>query len=435
MRTVPERIVAKREGHALGTDEIRDLVCGHTDGTIPDYQMSALAMAVYFQGMNERETTDLTVAMRDSGEVLSWNNLSTTPVDKHSTGGVGDKISICLAPMVAACGVPVPMISGRGLGHTGGTLDKLEAIPGMTTRMDSRTFRDQVSTLGCALAGQSNTMAPADKKLYALRDVTGTVESVPLITASILSKKLAEGIGGLVLDVKVGRGAFMKSEHDARTLANALLRVSAGAGTRARALLTNMDTPLGHTIGNAIETREALQVLHGRGPRDVTELTLELGAHMLLLAGIHDTVQGARAALHDVVENGAALDVMARIVQAQGGDPAVVHNPQSLDPAGGEVLTAPRTGHVVDIHPRELGLVAITLGAGRERITDSIDPAAGLVLHKKLGDPVGRGEPLVTVHTRRPEVNTERILGAIHITDAPPPQSAPPLIIERMEAN
>ena len=271
---VPELIVRKREGEKLGEQEIQDLVAGFMDGSVTDYQMSALAMAVYFRGMDFDETVAMTLAMRDSGKVVNLDQIDAPKVDKHSTGGVGDKVSICLAPIVAACGVAVPMMSGRGLGHTGGTLDKLEAIPGFRVDLSVREFRAQLQKIGCALIGQTGDLAPADKRLYALRDVTGTIESIPLITSSILSKKLAEGIDALVLDVKVGRGSFMKTESDARELARSLVRVGTLAGKRVSALLTDMNTPIGYTIGNALETTEALEILHGRGPDDLQ------GAHV-----------------------------------------------------------------------------------------------------------------------------------------------------------
>ncbi|MCX7808905.1 MAG: thymidine phosphorylase, partial [Deltaproteobacteria bacterium] len=292
--SVPELIIKKRNGQALTESEIRFLIDGFVKGEVADYQMSALAMAIYFRGMSLEETVALTLAMRDSGRVIDGRLFRGRRIDKHSTGGVGDKVSICLAPLVAACGVSVPMVSGRGLGHTGGTLDKLESIPGFKVTLPIEQFIQQVRDIGCALIGQSDEIAPADKRLYALRDVTGTVDSIPLITASILSKKLAEGIDGLVLDVKVGRGAFMKTEEEARALAESIVRVGTLAGKEVTAVLSNMDAPLGNAIGNVVEAKEAIELLHGKGPEDLRELTLVLGAEMLLLARIAKNERDAR---------------------------------------------------------------------------------------------------------------------------------------------
>ena len=318
--SVPELIARKRDGGTLEAGEIQSLIDGYVDGTVTDYQMAALAMAVFFQGMRPEETVALTEAMRDSGEVVRFPDLPHPKVDKHSTGGVGDKVSLCLAPLVAACGVPVPMVSGRGLGHTGGTLDKLEAIPGFRVDLPTTRFVAQTTELGCCLIGQTAEIAPADKRLYALRDVTATVESIPLITASILSKKLAEGIDGLVLDVKVGRGAFMKSEDDARALARSIVRVGKLAGKRVTAVLTAMEAPLGRTVGNAIETAEAFEVLTGGGPEDLVEVTLVLAAEMLRLGGVDKSTAKARKRLEAAIRDGSAADKMEAIVSAQGGD-------------------------------------------------------------------------------------------------------------------
>jgi len=422
---VPELIVRKREGERLGEQEIRDLVAGFMDGSVADYQMSALAMAVYFQGMDFDETVAMTLAMRDSGKVVSLEQVDAPKVDKHSTGGVGDKVSICLAPIVAACGVAVPMMSGRGLGHTGGTLDKLEAIPGFRVDLSVREFRAQLRRIGCALIGQTGDLAPADKRLYALRDVTGTVESIPLITSSILSKKLAEGIDALVLDVKVGRGAFMKTEADARELARCLVRVGTLAGKRVSALLTDMNTPIGYTIGNALETTEALEILHGEGPDDLRELTYELAAEMLRAAGVVKTKSQARRRIEQEVADGAALEKMREIVEAQGGDPRVVDAPDQLAVARHRTtITAATDGYVTDLEPLELGYASMGLGAGRSRAEDAVDPGAGIRLHVQLGDRVRKGDGLATLYTSeraRLRVATDRVTSAFRIGKRRPP--------------
>jgi pyrimidine-nucleoside phosphorylase len=422
---VPELIVRKRAGEKLDEQEIRDLIAGFMDGSVADYQMSALAMAVYFRGMDFDETVAMTLAMRDSGKVVSLKQVAAPKVDKHSTGGVGDKVSICLAPIVAACGVAVPMMSGRGLGHTGGTLDKLEAIPGFRVDLSVKEFRAQIRKVGCALIGQTGDLAPADKRLYALRDVTGTVESIPLITSSILSKKLAEGIDALVLDVKVGRGAFMKTESEARELARCLVRVGALAGKRVSALLTDMNSPIGYTIGNALETTEALEVLHGRGPDDLRELTYQLAAEMLRAAGAAKTKSQALRRIGREVADGAALDKMREIVAAQGGDPRVVAEPDRLAVARHRAtVTAPAAGYLTDLDPLELGYASMGLGAGRGRAEDAVDPGAGIRLHAKLGDPVRKGDEIATLYTSeraRLRVGTDRVSAAVQIGKRPPP--------------
>jgi pyrimidine-nucleoside phosphorylase len=422
---VSELIVRKREGERLGEQEIRDLVAGFMDGSVADYQMSALAMAVYFQGMDFDETVAMTLAMRDSGKVVSLEQIDVPKVDKHSTGGVGDKVSICLAPIVAACGVAVPMMSGRGLGHTGGTLDKLEAIPGFRVDLSVREFRAQLRKIGCALIGQTGDLAPADKRLYALRDVTGTVESIPLITSSILSKKLAEGIDALVLDVKVGRGAFMKTEADARELARCLVRVGTLAGKRVSALLTDMNTPIGYTIGNALETTEALEILHGEGPDDLRELTYELAAEMLRAAGVVKTKFQALRRIGQEVADGAALEKMREIVEAQGGDPRIVDAPDQLAVARHHAtITAATDGYLTDLEPLELGYASMGLGAGRSRAEDAVDPGAGIRLHVQLGDRVRKGDALATLYTSeraRLRVGTDRVTAAFRIGKRRPP--------------
>ncbi len=322
VNTLVELIAKKRDGGRLSDEDIQRVIAALGAGELADYQMSALLVAVFFRGMDDAETVALTRAMLHSGDVLDLSAVPGVKVDKHSTGGVGDKVSICLAPLVAACGVPVPMVSGRGLGHTGGTLDKLEAIPGFSVQLDTEAFRRIVADVGTCMIGQTSRIAPADKRIYALRDVTATVESIPLIVASILSKKLAEGIDALVLDVKVGRGAFTKTERDARALAEALVRVGTAAGKQVTALLTDMSAPLGRTVGNAIETREAIDVLHGRGPADLVECTLALGAEMLRLGRVAGSDEEARAALKQAIASGKAAQTMERMIEAQGGDPA-----------------------------------------------------------------------------------------------------------------
>jgi pyrimidine-nucleoside phosphorylase len=396
---VPELIIRKRDGEKLETQEIRDLIAGFMDGSVTDYQMSALAMAIYFRGMGFDETVAMTLAMRDSGKVVSLDDIDAPKVDKHSTGGVGDKVSICLAPIVAACGVAVPMMSGRGLGHTGGTLDKLEAIPGFRVDLSVRELRTQLRKIGCALIGQTSDLAPADKRLYALRDVTGTVESIPLITSSILSKKLAEGIDALVLDVKVGRGAFMKTEAEAKELARCLVRVGKLADKRVFALLTDMNAPIGYTIGNALETAEALEILHGEGPDDLRELTYALAVEMLRAAGVAKTKAQALHRIERAVADGMALQKMRQIVEAQGGDPRVVDAPSKLAVATHRsTVNASADGYVTHIDPLELGYASMRLGAGRTRAEDAVDPGAGIRLHVQLGDEVATGDEIATLY-------------------------------------
>lgn len=434
-----ESIRRKRDGHALSTEQIQGLIRDYTKGTIPDYQMSALAMAIVLRGMTPRETTDWTMAMLHSGRRVDLTSVSVPTVDKHSTGGVGDKISICLAPLVACCGAAVPMMSGRGLGHTGGTLDKLEAIAGFQVNLDVRTFRNQVKKMGCSLIGQTADLAPADRKLYALRDVTGTVESIPLITASILSKKLAEGIGALVMDVKVGRGAFMKTKDDAKELARSIVRVGKNAGLRVSALLTDMSQPLGRTIGNALETREALEVLHGEGPQDVRELTLVLGTEMLVVSRAFERRSDARRELERALSSGAALKKMMQITKAQGGDAGMVEQPDRLPMARKRLdVLAPRTGWVQSMDTEALGWCSVGLGAGRQRVQDVVDPSAGMEVHAKVGDRVKKGQPLLTLHGRSTKVveqSMEAAMGCYRITSSPASASAnvlPSLILGRV---
>jgi pyrimidine-nucleoside phosphorylase len=435
-RTVVEVIAAKRDGQVLAAAEITHLVRAFMQGDVADYQMAAWLMAVFFRGMDEMETVALTEAMLRSGRVLDLSSIPGVKVDKHSTGGVGDKVSIALAPLVAACGVPVPMVSGRGLGHTGGTLDKLEAIPGFRVQLSAEQFESIVRDVGCAMMGQTSEIAPADKRIYALRDVTATVECIPLIVASILSKKLAEGIDALVLDVKVGRGAFMKDLASARKLANALARVAARAGTRAVAILTDMDAPLGIAVGNAIETREAFDVLLGEAPSDLTECTLTLAEDMLLLASGGSRAE-ARVKLEAALADGSAARVAEKMVEAQGGNPRVVTDRRLLTPAPREaVVRAPQDGYVTDVDALAIGLAAVAMGAGRTRADQAVDHAVGLYVDKKPGARVGQGEVVARLRTRddaRAPQWVERVQNAFAFgDDAPAPR---PLVLDRIDAN
>jgi pyrimidine-nucleoside phosphorylase len=394
-----EMIRRKRDGQELAAEDVRAFVRGYTDGAIPDYQAAALLMAIYFRGLGGAELDALTLAMLHSGEVVDLSDLAGAKVDKHSTGGVGDKISLHLAPAVAACGVKVPMISGRGLGHTGGTLDKLEAIPGFSVDLTVERFREVLADCGMALIGQTAKLAPADKKLYALRDVTGTVESIPLIAASIMSKKLAEGIDGLVLDVKVGSGAFMKTAEEARKLAATLVDIGRRAGKKVAALITDMDQPLGRWVGNAVEVQESIEVLSGRGEPDLVELTLALGAEMLRLGGAAETVEEGRDKIAAVLKDGSALERFRRCVELQGGElPVSTRGWFAEDTAR---VATPQAGYVTRIDAEAVGLSAIALGAGRLRKEDAIDPSTWIWLKKKVGEPVELGEDLAWFSTPR----------------------------------
>jgi pyrimidine-nucleoside phosphorylase/thymidine phosphorylase len=432
---VYELIHRKRDGHAIPAEAIAELVRGFTAGEIPDYQMAAFCMAVFFRGMDDAEVSALTRAMLESGDVLDLSAIPGRKVDKHSTGGVGDKVSLPLAPLVAACGVRVPMVSGRGLGHTGGTLDKLEAIPGFRVDLPVERFRALVAELGCGLVGQTARIAPADKRLYALRDVTATVESIPLIASSIMSKKLAEGIDGLVLDVKVGGGAFMKTIDDARRLARTLVAIGRGMGKRVTALLTDMSQPLGRAVGNALEVAESIEILRGGGPADVRALTVELGAEMLMLGGAAGSLADGRAAIEAAIADGRGLARFRAIVEAQGGDAGAVDDPGRL-PRATRLLdvAAPSAGIVEAIDTEAVGLAAMALGAGRARVEDRIDPAAGLVVHKRLGERVERGEPLCTLHCGGGGEPADRVAAGASAAwrIGPGPVAAPPLLLERM---
>jgi pyrimidine-nucleoside phosphorylase len=429
----PQHVIArKRDGHVLTREDIEAFVRGATDGSWEEYQLTAMLMAVFLRGMNPEETAHYTEAMMRSGVVADLSDIPGVKVDKHSTGGVGDKISIPLAPMVVACGVPVPMISGRGLGHSGGTLDKLESIPGFRTDLSLAAYQAQVAKLGCALIGQTKDLAPADKKLYALRDVTATVECIPLICGSILSKKLAEGIDALVLDVKFGRGAFMKTLAEARQLAEALVRVGQAGGKQVRALLTAMDQPLGRTVGNALEVAESVACLRGEGPADVMEITYALGSHMLILGGVARDETEARRQLERVVANGAALAKLREIVAAQGGDGRVIDDPARLPRAQFQVpLPASRSGFVGDVDAMGVALAALRLGAGRAKAADRIDPAVGVSHLVKSGERVAAGQALAVMHANDEAALAEArtILGkAMVVGDEAP--AAKPLVAD-----
>jgi pyrimidine-nucleoside phosphorylase len=420
----------KRDGVELSRAEIEGLVNAYTLGETPDYQVSAWLMAVVLRGMTRPETAALTDAMLRSGEVLDLSALSARKVDKHSTGGVGDKTSLVLAPLAAAAGVAVPMISGRGLGHTGGTLDKLEAIPGFNVNLPVAEFRRVLETCGCAMIGQTAEIAPADRKLYALRDVTGTVESPYLICASIMSKKLAEGIDALVLDVKTGSGAFMKSEKDAAFLAELMVETGERMGKQVVALITDMDQPLGNMIGNALEVVEVIEILRGGGPNDLRELCLELAAWMLYLGAAAKSLEEGKRRSVELIASGKALEKFRQMIELQGGDPRVVDNVKILPQAKHTTqVSATKSGHVASMQCEQIGTACVILGGGRERKEDSVDPAVGIVLYKKVGDRITAGEPLATIHYNA-EAKAQRarqlIEASCDITDDAP--SARPLI-------
>ncbi|MGQ9632313.1 MAG: thymidine phosphorylase [bacterium] len=432
MRVV-DLIAKKRDGLDLSRDEIAFIVGNFTSGAIPDYQMAAMLMAIYFRGMTEEETSYLVEEMMNSGEVLDLSHIGPT-VDKHSTGGVGDKVSITLAPLVASAGLVVPMMSGRGLGHTGGTLDKLEAIPGFRVDLTPEEFVRQLERIGVAMVGQTESIAPADRKLYALRDATATVESIPLIAGSIMSKKLATGARAIVFDVKTGSGAFMRSYDDSLSLARVLVGTAHRMGRLAVAYITDMNQPLGRAVGNALETAEAIGALKGEAPHDYMRLCLTLGAEMLILGGKAGSIEEGMGFLKRSIESGAAAEKMREMVSAQGGNPDVVDNP-SLLPRCETVLDLPsdRNGRVEAMDTRAVGLAAMILGAGREKQGDAVDPAVGLTIEKKLGDAVERGEVLVRLHVRgrsRVDGALKLLRGAYTIGDGG--AEPPPLIKSRV---
>ncbi|HET6204079.1 MAG TPA: thymidine phosphorylase [Planctomycetota bacterium] len=424
----------KRDGGALNAEQIRAFVRGVTSGEVPDYQAAALLMAVFLRGMNRDETVALTRAMLESGSRADLSSIPGVKVDKHSTGGVGDKTSIPLAALVAACGVPVPMISGRGLGHTGGTLDKLESIKGFRTDLSIPEFVETVRKVGACLIGPTADLAPADKKLYALRDVTGTVECAPLIASSILSKKAAEGIDALVVDVKTGSGSFLKGFDRGRELARTIAEVGTGLGLKVVAFLTDMDQPLGHAVGNALEVEESIACLRGKGPPDLEALVVELAAEMLVLAGSAKLIEAARERIRFAIRDGSGLRKLREIVVAQGGQGRVVDEPERLPRAESSTpFPSPSAGFVTAIDAEAIGLAAMALGAGRRRVEDRIDPAAGIVLRRKLGERVEAGEPLLEFrHAAKTPLDEARahVARAYRFGPAPPP--ARPVVLGRI---
>ena len=430
-----ELILKKRDGGKHTAAEIEALVRGFMSGHVADYQMSAWLMAALLRGLDDRETDALTRALLASGKRLSLSAVRSPKIDKHSTGGVGDKLSLCLAPLVAACGIAAPLIAGRGLGHSGGTLDKLEAIPGYRVDLDAKTFAGVLGKVGASIIGQTPELVPADRRLYALRDVTATVESIPLIVASIISKKLAAGSDGLVLDVKAGRGAFMKDLSAARTLARALVRTATQAGLPTVALITDMNVTTGRSIGNALEVREAVAVLRGEGPSDTRELTLLLGEEMLVLGGRTRKRAEARKLLERALADGSAFERFARMVRAHGGDVHSVEHPERLPTARVKLpILAPRSGVLVAADPLELAWVSLALGAGRARADDRVDPAAGIELARVVGERVEKGEPLAFLHARTPALaraQKDRALRAFAIGTRAPARR---LLLERVTA-
>ncbi len=426
-------ITKKRNGAALTEAEINYMITEYVAGNIPDYQMSAFLMAVYFKGMTEEETVAMTQAVAHSGDMVDLSGISGMKVDKHSTGGVGDKTSLVIAPIVAACGAKVAKMSGRGLGHTGGTVDKLESIPGLRTALTQEEFFEVVNKTGLSIVGQSGNLAPADKKLYALRDVTATVDSIPLIAVSIMSKKLAAGNDSILLDVKTGSGAFMKTVEDSIALAEEMVKIGENAGRRTAALITNMDIPLGNNIGNSLEVIEAVNTLKGHGPADFTEVCLNLAGNMLYLAGvgtIEECIEKAKAAIAD----GSALERLAAMVEAQGGDPEYIHNTEKFEKATYTFdVTAEKDGYIVSMDTESCGIASSMLGAGRETIDSALDFTAGIVIHKKTGAKVSNGEVLATMYTTKPELfeaAAERYRKAVVIAEEKP--EAQPLIYARV---
>lgn len=399
-------IEKKRDGKELSTQEINFFIEGYTKGDIPDYQASALAMAIFFQDMTDRERADLTRAMVNSGDTIDLSGIKDIKVDKHSTGGVGDTTTLVLAPLVASLGIPVAKMSGRGLGHTGGTIDKLESVKGFHVELTKEQFINLVNKNKLAVMGQSGNLTPADKKLYALRDVTGTVNSIPLIASSIMSKKIAAGADAIVLDVKTGNGAFMKTEKDAKELAHAMVRIGNHVGRKTIAIISDMSQPLGFAIGNALEVKEAIETLQGKGPQDLTELVLTLGSQMVILARKAQTTKEARAMLKEAIDSGKAIAKFKEFLQNQGGDASIVDDTTKLPQAKYQIeLPALKSGYVSRIIANEIGVASMMLGAGRATKEDTIDLAVGLVLHKKVGDKVAEGESLLTIHSNRTNID------------------------------
>lgn len=429
-----QAIRKKRDGHRLERAEIFEFVDGYTRGSIPDYQASAMLMAIFFRGLDPQETADLTEAMLRSGSVMAFPELDAAKVDKHSTGGVGDKTSLIIAPVAAAGGLVVPMISGRGLGHTGGTLDKLESIPGFRTRLTLDEFRQALRRTGAGLIGQTDDLAPADRKLYALRDVTATVESIPLISASIMSKKLAEGIDALVLDVKAGSGAFMKTPESARDLATRMVEIGRASGKRVEALISDMSQPLGRAVGNTLEVVECIETLKGRGPEDLVEISRELTALMFVLGRADASLESARSRFDELISSGAGLRKFAEIIAGQSGDPSVVEDYSRLPRAAQErSLVAWEDGWVSALEAQAIGFASMRLGAGRERLDSVIDPAVGLVFEKKVGDAVVIGERVCTVYANDRLRMTEALaMLRAAIAISPAPVASPKLILDHI---
>lgn len=427
MRMV-DMISKKRDGHALSSEEIKFIIDGYTKGEIPDYQMSSLAMAIYFQDMTDEERAALTMAMVESGDQIDLSNIEGIKVDKHSTGGVGDTTTLVLAPLVAALGIPVAKMSGRGLGHTGGTIDKLESVEGFHVEISEDEFIQLVNEAKIAVIGQTGNLTPADKKIYALRDVTGTVNSIPLIASSIMSKKIAAGADAIVLDVKTGKGAFMQTVEDAEALAHAMVKIGNQVGRQTMAIISDMNQPLGRAIGNALELKEAIDTLKGQGPEDLTELVLTLGAQMVVLAQKAETLEDARAQLQSVIDNGAAVEKFKTYLSNQGGDASVVDDPSKLPTAKYTFeLPAKQSGVVSEMVANEIGIASMMLGAGRQTKEDDIDLAVGLVLHKKIGDKVSEGESLLTIYANQEDVAAvkQKLYENITISDS---AEAPQLI-------
>ena len=418
MRMV-DLIEKKRNGRELTKEEIYFIVNGYTDGSIPDYQMSSFLMSVFFKGMTAEETANMTMAMVESGDQIDLSAIEGIKVDKHSTGGVGDTTTIVLAPLVAAVGVPVAKLSGRGLGHTGGTVDKFESIPGFQAEIEVNQFIKQVNEVKVAVTGPTGNLTPADKKIYGLRDVTATVNSIPLIASSIMSKKIASGSDAIVLDVKVGAGAFMKDVEGAKELAKAMVEIGNNVGRQTVAVISDMNQPLGFAIGNALEVKEAIDTLRGQGPKDLEELCLSLGSKMVVLAKHAETVEEARNMLQEVIANGKALEVFKEFVTAQGGDASVIDDPSKLAAAKYEIpVVAKEDGFVAEIEADHIGTAAMILGAGRATKESVVDLAVGLMLHKKIGDEVKKGDTIVTIHSNRENVEDvmERIYASYKIS-------------------
>ncbi|KKI52867.1 MAG: pyrimidine-nucleoside phosphorylase [Staphylococcus equorum] len=424
-------IEKKRDGQALTKEEIEFFITGYTNGDIPDYQASSLAMAVFFQDMNDEERAALTMAMVNSGDVIDLSDIHGTKVDKHSTGGVGDTTTLVLAPLVAAVGVPVAKMSGRGLGHTGGTIDKLESVEGFHVEISEEKFVKLVNEAKVAVIGQTGNLTPADKKLYGLRDVTGTVNSIPLIASSIMSKKIAAGADAIVLDVKTGNGAFMKTLEDAEALAHAMVSIGNNVGRNTMAIISDMGQPLGHAIGNALEVKEAIETLQGKGPEDLTELVMTLGSQMVVVGGKAKDLEEARALLETAIQDGSALESFRTFLENQDGDGSVVDDVSKLPQAKYQIeLPAKSSGFVTEIVANEMGVASMMLGAGRQTKDDDIDLSVGLVLHKKVGDRVDEGEPLLTIHSNRENVDDviEKLNESITVSE----QGAEPTLIHKI---